>query len=134
MAGLGRELGFEVLGCDGKQHVSGCCHAPNLLHKGGIDGWERDGYIVVLCFGRWKREKNLGGGVHLLSSHTEHTLVYVSTTQEQGHVVCRRDVETKVGVCVGRNESKRRGQMECCVLCVCISFLSFSCCTTRFAP
>jgi hypothetical protein len=38
VAGVGRELGLEVLGCGGKQHVSGCCHAPNLLHKGGIDG------------------------------------------------------------------------------------------------
>ena len=104
-----------MLGCDGKQHVSGCCHAPNSLHKRGIDGLERDGDIVVFCFGRWKWDKNLGrwvGGVLLLSSHTEHTLVYVPTTQEQGHGVCRRDVDTKLGVCLGRNESKRRGQME----------------------
>ena len=52
MAGVGRELGLQGLGCDGKQHVSGCSHGPNLFHKGGIGGGERDGDIGLLCFGR----------------------------------------------------------------------------------
>jgi hypothetical protein len=61
VAGVGRELGLEGLGCDGKPHVSGCSHAPNLSHKGGIDGGERDGDIGVLCFGRWTWDKKPGG-------------------------------------------------------------------------
>ncbi len=78
--------------------------------------------------------KNLGRGHVLPCSHTEHTLVYACITQEQWHRVCRRDVETIGGVCLGQKQSKPRGKMACCLLCVCILSLSFSFSTTRFAP
>ena len=114
MAGVGRELGLEGLGCDGKQHVSGCSHGPNLFHKGGIDGGERDGDIGVLCFGRWTWDKKPWGGggwLFLLCPHTQHILVYACTTQEIGYRVCRCDVQTIGGVCLGQKQSKTRGSM-----------------------
>ena len=94
-----------------------------MLYKGGIDGGETDLNGRVLCFGSWTWDKILvdgGGGMFLQCSHTEHALVYACITHEQGHRVCRRDVETIGGICVGQKQLKTKGKMVCCLLCVCV--------------
>ena len=110
-------------GGDVWQLIWGCCHAWQLLRKGGIDGGGTDAYGWVLCFGCWTRDIILVGGRwgHVLQcSHTKHVLVYACRTHEQGHRVCRRDGETIGGVCVGQKQSRRREKMVSCLLCVCV--------------
>ena len=77
----------------------------------------------MLCFGSWTWDEIVvGGGVGMFlhCSHTEHALVYAWITLEQGHRVCRRELETIGGICVGQKQSKTRGKIVCCLLCVCV--------------
>ena len=109
-----------MLGCDGKQHVSGCCHAPNLLHKGGIDGWERDGDIVVLCFGRWKWDKNLGGwvGVCLCCLLIRNIPLFMCLQRKNKGMVCVEEMWIPNWGYVWDETSRReegRWSVACCV-------------------
>jgi hypothetical protein len=69
------------------------------------------------------------GGLFLLCPHTQHLLVYASTTQEIGYRVCRWDVETIGGVLFWTKtvEDEREDGVLCvvCLFFVSLFFLFF---------